>query len=113
MPAPLDDPELWEVFREEMTRHVRAVAGPRSDAAAWRAALHAMRGASAMMGLDELAAELSGLDEGLRAEVVRRLLKAGAPEAWSRMVAEVAELEASEETRVFGESLPPGLRLLG
>ena len=53
------------------------------------------------------------LDEGLRAEVIRRLQAAGAPEAWSRMVAEVAELEASEETRVFGESLPQGLRLLG
>ncbi len=79
MSEPLDDPELWEVFREEMTRHVRAVAGPRGDAAAWRAALHAMRGASAMMGLDELAAELSGLDEGLRArdsDVVRRGLRA-------------------------------------
>ena len=67
MPEPLDDPELWEVFREEMPRPVRAGAGPRGDASAWRAALHAMRGASAMMGLDELAAELSGLDEGLRA----------------------------------------------
>ena len=79
MAEPLDDPELWEVFRDEMTRHVRAVAGPRGDAAAWRAALHAMRGASAMMGLDELAAELSGLDDGLRArdsDAVRRGLGA-------------------------------------
>jgi molecular chaperone DnaK (HSP70) len=52
------------------------------------------------------------LDESLRAQVAARLRAANAPESWIRMVSEVIELEAAEETRVFGESLPPGLRLV-
>ncbi|MCA9602540.1 MAG: hsp70 family protein [Myxococcales bacterium] len=52
------------------------------------------------------------LDEASRLEVRARLEAAGAPDAWLRMVTEVTHLDASDERRVFGESLPPGLRLL-
>lgn len=52
------------------------------------------------------------LDEALRTEVAARLQAANAPESWVRMVNEVVELEATEESRILGESLPPGLRLV-
>lgn len=52
------------------------------------------------------------LDAGLRQRVLQQLKATKAPEGWGRMVAEVAELEAGERKRVFGESLPPGLKLL-
>jgi molecular chaperone DnaK (HSP70) len=52
------------------------------------------------------------LPEELRARVAERLGKAGAPKSWQTMVREVMQLEEADERRVFGESLPPGLRLL-
>jgi hypothetical protein len=64
-----------------------------------------------------LLARLSGdrerdLDEGVRGQVVQRLRVAKAPQTWIRMVEEVAELDEADEKRVFGEALPPGLRLV-
>lgn len=52
------------------------------------------------------------LDPEVRHEVVACLQSAKAPPSWSRMVQEVVELEEADERRVFGESLPPGLRLI-
>jgi hypothetical protein len=52
------------------------------------------------------------LPADLRERVAGRLLDVGAPESWVRMVREVMHLEAADERRIFGESLPPGLRLL-
>jgi molecular chaperone DnaK (HSP70) len=52
------------------------------------------------------------LDEALREKVAARLTAHGAPESWVRMVREVTKLEAADERRVFGESLPPGLSLV-
>ncbi|AKF11056.1 Chaperone protein DnaK [Sandaracinus amylolyticus] len=52
------------------------------------------------------------LDAQLAAQVAAKLRTTSAPESWVRMVSEVAELEAAEEQRIFGESLPPGLRLI-
>ncbi|MEZ4392805.1 MAG: Hpt domain-containing protein [Polyangiales bacterium] len=66
MGAPLEDPELWEVFREEMTRHVAALSSPGASAAAWRGAMHSIRGAASMMGLDALAEEVADLEDALR-----------------------------------------------
>jgi len=48
----------------------------------------------------------------LREVVARRLEAAKLPVVWSRMVRERVELDAANEKRVFGESLPPGLRLV-
>ena len=45
-------------------------------------------------------------------QVATRLERIGAPESWRRMVREVGYLEAADERRIFGESLPPGLRLV-
>jgi hypothetical protein len=52
------------------------------------------------------------LETELRAEVARRLSAHGAPESWVKMVSEHTTLEAADERRIFGESLPPGLSLL-
>ncbi|MDG4557774.1 MAG: hsp70 family protein [Candidatus Contendobacter sp.] len=65
-----------------------------------------------------LLARLSGdrerdLDEASRARVLQRLRAAKAPATWLRMVEEVVELDEADAGRVFGEALPPGLRLVG
>ncbi|MDQ3038015.1 MAG: molecular chaperone DnaK, partial [Myxococcota bacterium] len=52
------------------------------------------------------------VDAALASEVAQRLRAISATDTWVRMVSEVVELEAAEEQRVFGESLPPGLRLI-
>ena len=52
------------------------------------------------------------IGEAVRAEVLRRLSAAGAPAAWAALVREVVELDQASETRMLGEALPPGLKLL-
>ena len=52
------------------------------------------------------------LPESTREEVVRRLAAAGQPESWRAMVLAPTVLEAADERRIFGDALPPGLRLL-
>ena len=48
----------------------------------------------------------------LRAEVVRRLAAARAPQGWITMVSEPGGLDETDQSRSFGESLPPGLKLI-
>ena len=50
--------------------------------------------------------------EPVREQVLRRLAAIGAPQGWSAMVREVVELDQASETRMLGEALPPGLKLL-
>ncbi|MBK8588053.1 MAG: hsp70 family protein [Sandaracinaceae bacterium] len=50
--------------------------------------------------------------EALREAVAARLEREGKSEAWVRMVREVTTLEAADERRFFGDSIPVGLRLL-
>ncbi|SIT39279.1 putative chaperone protein, HscA/DnaK [Paraburkholderia ribeironis] len=52
------------------------------------------------------------LPDDLRKAVVRRLETANAPRAWVMMVSESVELDNADEGRVFGESLPAGLKLI-
>jgi hypothetical protein len=52
------------------------------------------------------------IGEAMRSEVLRRLSSTGAPAAWTAMVREVVELDQASETRMLGEALPPGLKLL-
>ncbi|MBL8259961.1 MAG: hsp70 family protein [Candidatus Competibacteraceae bacterium] len=64
-----------------------------------------------------LLARLSGdrerdVGEGLRGRVLQRLRAAKAPASWLKMVEEVVELDEADSGRVFGEALPPGLRLV-
>ena len=53
------------------------------------------------------------LPEDARAAVIRRLEALGAAPGWIRMVREVVALDQTDTGRVFGESLPAGLALLG
>jgi hypothetical protein len=52
------------------------------------------------------------VDDSHRQRVLHRLRDCAAPSHWIEMVAEVAELEGDEQSQMFGESLPIGLRLL-
>ena len=52
------------------------------------------------------------VSEDLRARVLQRLRIAKAPASWLRMVMEVVELDEADAGRVFGETMPPGLRLV-
>ena len=48
----------------------------------------------------------------LRQEVATKLRAVKAPITWVQMVEKVTELDEADERRVFGESLPPGLKLV-
>jgi hypothetical protein len=48
----------------------------------------------------------------IRADVQKKLEAHGASPSWVAMVREVTTLEAADERRIFGESLPPGLSLV-
>jgi len=52
------------------------------------------------------------INEEMRGEVLRRLGASGAPPMWTAMVREVVELDQAVETRLLGDALPPGLKLL-
>ncbi|HMW29396.1 MAG TPA: hypothetical protein PKE44_07505, partial [Plasticicumulans sp.] len=53
------------------------------------------------------------LPEELCRRVGARLRATRQPESWVRMVEAVVELDEADRKRVFGEALPPGLRLAG
>lgn len=52
------------------------------------------------------------IDENLRAKVLTALEKSKAPESWRQMVIEKMHLDEKETKRVFGESLPLGLKMI-
>jgi molecular chaperone DnaK (HSP70) len=52
------------------------------------------------------------VEDALATEIARRLRAHGAPEAWAKLVEEVAVLGEDTVARVLGESLPPGLSLV-
>src|SRR5690606_32947390 len=47
----------------------------------------------------------------LRERLLQALATVRAPEQWRRLVSEVVALEASDEARALGDTLPAGLRL--
>jgi molecular chaperone DnaK (HSP70)/uncharacterized protein YjeT (DUF2065 family) len=62
-------------------------------------------------------ARLSGdrerdLDADMRRRVIETLGARKAPDSWLKMVREVVDLSEADERRAFGESLPPGLKLI-
>ncbi len=52
------------------------------------------------------------LDPDLRETVARRLVQAGAPPTWIAMLHGAVALDEEDRRRVFGESLPVGLKLI-
>jgi molecular chaperone DnaK (HSP70) len=88
---------------------------PQEVAAAWVEFLLEVDAPEASFALAQLA-RLSGdrardLPEDLRLRVASTLERRRSPPEWARAVREVVTLGASDEQRVFGESLPLGLHL--
>jgi len=52
------------------------------------------------------------IDAALREEVLQKLAASSAPPGWAAMVREAVELDQASTTRMFGDALPPGLKLL-
>jgi molecular chaperone DnaK (HSP70) len=52
------------------------------------------------------------IGEALREQVLHKLGASGAPASWAAMVREVVELDQASTARMFGDALPPGLKLL-
>jgi len=64
-----------------------------------------------------LIARMSGdrardIDEAMRLQVIEKMKLSKAPASWVDMVEQVKELDEKEEKQIFGEALPPGLKLI-
>jgi hypothetical protein len=64
-----------------------------------------------------LIARMSGdrardIEEETRRQVVEKLKLAKAPSSWIDLVESYKELDEKEEQQIFGEALPPGLKLI-
>jgi molecular chaperone DnaK (HSP70) len=64
-----------------------------------------------------LIARMSGdrardIDEAMRRQVIDKLKLSKAPASWIDMVEQFKELDEKEEKQIFGEALPPGLKLI-
>ncbi len=103
--------------REPVRGSVHKTVGP-DQASAWLGFL-LETGVQSVDGGAFAAAQLARLtgdrardiDEGLSERVVAALREAQAPEAWLRMVSEVTALEAADEARALGDTLPIGLKI--
>jgi hypothetical protein len=78
--------------------------GHESERSSWAFCLAQLARRSGQRALD--------VDEGHRQKVLTVLRKLSIPPHWPRMVEELSELEGEEQSQMFGESLPIGLRLL-
>ncbi len=52
------------------------------------------------------------IDNDLRLRIIEQLKLAKAPASWLDMIEQVKELNEAEEKQIFGEALPPGLKLI-
>lgn len=52
------------------------------------------------------------IDEKMRRQIIGKLKLSKAPSSWIEMVEHVKELDEKEEKQIFGEALPPGLKLI-
>ena len=64
-----------------------------------------------------LIARMSGdrvrdIDANIRAQIIEYLNLSKAPTSWVDMVQTMKELDEKEEKQIFGEALPPGLKLV-
>jgi molecular chaperone DnaK (HSP70) len=64
-----------------------------------------------------LIARMSGdrardIDEETRGQIVEKLRLAKAPSSWIELIESHKELDEKEEQQIFGEALPPGLKLI-
>jgi hypothetical protein len=80
-------------------------AGHESERLAWAFCLAQLARRSGQRALD--------VDDSHRRSVLTALQAHSPPNHWIRMVEEVTQLEGEEQSQMFGESLPIGLRLVG
>ena len=64
-----------------------------------------------------LIARMSGdrdqdIDEDMRTQIIAKLKQSKAPTSWIEMVEQYQELDEKAEKQMFGEALPPGLKLI-
>lgn len=64
-----------------------------------------------------LIARMSGdrvrdIDEAMRRQIIEKLKLSKTPASWIDMVEQIKELDEKEEKQIFGEALPPGLKLI-
>ena len=92
---------------------------PAETAASWMAALLALdwkrieAAAFAAVNLARMTDDRArDLPLALREQIMARLKAINAPSAWIAMVREKVELDAATQSRMLGESLPPGLKLI-
>ena len=78
--------------------------GHESERTAWAFCLAQIARCTGQRALD--------VDDAHRVSVVNALHSQRVPPHWARMVEEIAELESEEQSQMFGESLPIGLRLV-
>jgi hypothetical protein len=79
-------------------------AGHESERLAWAFCLAQLARCSGQRAID--------VDDNHRRSVLNALRSHSAPRHWIRMVEEVTQLEGEEQSQMFGESLPIGLRLV-
>jgi hypothetical protein len=79
-------------------------AGHESERLAWAFCLAQLARRSGQRALD--------VDDSHRRSVLTALQSHSVPRQWVRMVEEVTQLEGEEQSQMFGESLPIGLRLV-
>ena len=78
--------------------------GHQSEGVSWGFCLAQLARCTGQRALD--------VDDVQRRNVLTVLRSISVPDHWARMVEEVVELETDEQSQMFGESLPIGLRLL-
>jgi hypothetical protein len=52
------------------------------------------------------------IDQAMRSQIIEKLKQSKAPASWIDMVEQLKELDEKEEKQIFGEALPPGLKLI-
>jgi molecular chaperone DnaK (HSP70) len=93
-----------EVVQEWLDAILSFKPGHESEHLAWAFCLSQLARQSGQRALD--------INEGYRQKVLAVLREQSIPSHWIRMVEEVSELEGEEQSQLFGDSLPIGLRLL-
>ena len=53
------------------------------------------------------------LEDQMRQQIIDQLKASKAPNSWIDIVENIRELDAKQEQQIFGEALPPGLKLIG
>jgi hypothetical protein len=121
--AAIEAHALWALgrigARQPFYSHSHEVV-PAETAAAWVEALLALdwkRLEPAAFAATHLARKTDDrsrdLPPDLRQRVMARLQASNAPAVWSELLIHKASLDAATERRLLGESLPPGLKLIG